>query len=104
MISAPEDYEPINRTLTFDGETSRLVIPVRIVNDGIDEEDEEFLSRLRLEPVEGELPNVQVEPSQATLVIVDDDSETVVPFTSAILTFAFHRNHNWCGSSKLHCE
>ena len=49
------------------------MIPVRIINDGVDEEDEQLLSRLQLEPVEGESPNVQVAPSEATLTILDDD-------------------------------
>ena len=75
MTSAPEDYEPVNMTLTFDSSSSRLVIPVRIVNDAIDEDDEQLISRLELEPVEGDLPNVQVDPAQATLTIVDDDGE-----------------------------
>ena len=71
--SAPDDYEPINRTLTFDSERSRIVIPVRIVNDGVDEEDEQLLSRLQLEPLEGGSPNVQVQPNEASLIILDDD-------------------------------
>ena len=54
------------------------MIPVRIVNDGVDEEDEQLLSRLQLEPVEGDLPNVQVEPAEATLIIVDDDSKRII--------------------------
>ena len=73
--AAPDDYEPINRTLTFDSERSRVVIPVRIVNDGVDEEDEQLLSRLQLEPVEGDSPNVQVQPNEATLIILDDDGK-----------------------------
>ena len=72
---APDDYEPINTTLTFNNERSRLVIPIRIVNDEVFEDDEQLLSRLQLEPVEGDSPNVQVEPSRAILTIVDDDSK-----------------------------
>ena len=71
--SAPDDYEPINRTLTFDSEKSSLVVPVRIINDGVNEENEQLLSRLQLESVEGDSPNVQVLPNQATLTILDDD-------------------------------
>ena len=48
---------------------------MRIINDEIYEEDEQLLSRLQLEPVDGVLPNVQVDPSQATLTIEDDDSK-----------------------------
>ena len=51
------------------------MIPVRIINDGVDEEDEQLLSRLQLEPVEGDSPNVQVSPNEALLVIVDDDGK-----------------------------
>ena len=54
------------------------MIPVKIVNDGVDEENEQLLSRLQLEPVEGDLPNVQVEPAEATLIIVDDDSKRIM--------------------------
>ena len=75
LPSAPEDYQPLNRTLTFNSTITRLTIPVRIVNDEIDEEDEQLISRLQLEPVEGDLPNVQVDPAQAILIIVDDDSK-----------------------------
>ena len=75
LPSAPEDYQPLNRTLTFNSSITRLTIPVRIVNDEIDEEDEQLISRLQLEPVEGDLPNVQVDPAQAILIIVDDDSK-----------------------------
>ena len=73
LYVAPGDYEPFNKTLTFGNERSRLVIPVRIINDGVDEEDEQLLSRLQLEPVEGGSPNVQVQPNEATLIILDDD-------------------------------
>ena len=48
---------------------------MEIVDDVIDEEDEQLLSRLQLEPVDGDTPNVQVEPNEATLVIVDDDGK-----------------------------
>ena len=73
LYPAPGDYEPFNETLTFGSEMTRLVIPVRIVNDGVDEEDEQLVSRLQLEPVEGDTPNVQVQPNEATLIILDDD-------------------------------
>ena len=74
------------------------MIPVRIVNDGIDEEDEQLLSRLQLEPVEGDLPNVQVEPAEATLIIVDDDSKRVILNKLNVqrtLLFLQYRNLDW---------
>ena len=60
------------------------MIPVRIINDGVDEEDEQLLSRLQLEPVEGDSPNVQVSPNEAILVIVDDDGKYFEIFKSVI--------------------
>ena len=51
------------------------MVPVRIINDGVDEENEQLLSRLQLEPVEGDSPNVQAFPNQATLTILDDDGK-----------------------------
>ena len=101
---APDDYEPINTTLTFDSDTVRIVIPVRIVNDEIDEEDEQLLSRLQLEPVEGDLPNIQVDPSQASLTIEDDDSKkwgTLTLHVVLVRTISC-RSHNWCRNSNLH--
>ena len=74
------------------------MIPARIVNDGVDEEDEQLLSRLQLEPVEGDLPNVQVEPAEATLIIVDDDSKRVILNKLNVqrtLLFLQYRNLNW---------
>ena len=108
LHAAPGDYEPINRTLTFNGETSRIVIPVRVVNDDIDEEDTEMLvATLRLEPVEGDSPNVQVVPDQATLLIQDDDSKMNVhshpAFLKRMQTLPC-RNSNWRGNSLVHGE
>ena len=95
--SAPDDYEPINRTLTFDSERSSLVVPVRIINDGVDEENEQLLSRLQLEPVEGDSPNVQVLPNQATLTILDDDGKILfLKFNEEILCIISNFRHlNW---------
>lgn len=56
------------------------MIPVRIINDGVDEEDEQLLSRLQLEPVEGDSPNVLVQPNLATLIILDDDGKKFFVF------------------------
>ena len=84
-------------TLTFNSASSRLVIPVRIVNDAIDEDDEQLISRLELEPVEGDLANVQVDPAQATLTIVDDDGELNVARVESVDQYCFlYRGNNWC--------
>ena len=58
------------------------MIPVRIINDGVDEEDEQLLSRLQLEPVEGDSPNVLVQPNMATLIILDDDGKKIFMLSS----------------------
>ena len=60
------------------------MIPVRIINDGVDEEDEQLLSRLQLEPVEGDSPNVLVQPNLATLIILDDDGKKLFFFMLSV--------------------
>ena len=87
LYLAPNDYKSFNETLTFDSEKTMLVFPVRIINDGVDEEDEQLLSRLQLEPVEGDSPNVriQVQPNVTTLTIVDDDGKSTNYATYSVL-------------------
>ena len=55
MCLAPVDYEAVNQTLTFDGDNSRRVIQVSIVDDSVDEDEEVFVSRLFLESAAGEV-------------------------------------------------
>jgi hypothetical protein len=66
------DYDSINQTLTFDTDTTRIPVPVSILEDDIDEEDESILVRLA---EDGETENVQINPEEATLLIIDNDSE-----------------------------
>jgi hypothetical protein len=68
------DYEGVNQTLTFDTATTRIPVTVPILEDNIDEEDENILARLSLEP-ESRDENVQIVPQNATLLIIDDDCE-----------------------------
>ena len=68
------DYESVNITITFDPDNTRILVPVPVLEDDIDEEDEDILARLGLEPGGGN-QNIQISPDEATLVIVDDDSK-----------------------------
>ena len=74
------------------------MIPVRIINDGVDEEDEQLLSRLQLEPVEGDSPNVLVQPNLATLIILDDDGKKfcfILPCAGNKVLLLNLRRLNW---------
>lgn len=68
--AAPEDYLPINQTLTFDSETVRQTVSVSIVDDAVDENLEDLIALLALEI---EADEVQLQPAEATLLIIDDD-------------------------------
>ena len=68
------DYQGVNMTLTFSPDTTTTVITVPLLNDDIDEEDEDIIVRLELVP-EDDQQNVQINPDEAKLVIIDDDGE-----------------------------
>ena len=68
------DYESVDMTITFDPDNTRILVTVPVLEDDIDEEDEDILARLGLEPGGGD-QNVQISPDEATLVISDDDGE-----------------------------
>ena len=68
------DYESVNTTITFDPDNTRILVPVPVLEDDIDEEDEDILARLGLEPGGGD-QNVQISPDEAKLLIIDDDSK-----------------------------
>ena len=70
------DYESINTTITFNSSISTRVIPVSVLEDQIDEDQENLLARLRLEPANGGL-NVLIRPGQASLFIEDNDGTYV---------------------------
>ena len=66
------DYTSANQTLTFSPTTTRMTISVPIQDDNIDEDDEYFIGRLELDP-SGSEKNVQIQPDEAQLLILDDD-------------------------------
>ena len=68
------DYQGVNMPLTFSPDTTTVVISVPLLSDDIAEEDEDIIARLELEP-EDDLQNVQINPEEAKLLIIDDDGE-----------------------------
>ena len=71
LSPAPEDYLAIDTTLTFGPGVTTIDIDVVIINDNADEENmEDFLSILQLITVRD---NVDINPDQTTIIIVDDD-------------------------------
>ena len=69
-----EDYQSINQTLTFDQDNTRMIISVPLLDDAIDENDEDILASLALDP-DDEDQNIQIQPAMATLLIIDDDGK-----------------------------
>ena len=72
MCSGPDDFTNLELTLTFDETQERNEVPIAIRDDSYDENTEQFLSRLRLESL---VDNVRIDPSEATITILDDDGE-----------------------------
>lgn len=68
----PADFSALDVLLTFNASTERIPVQILIVNDDIDENSENLLSRLRLESVDA---SVSVTPDEATILILDDDGE-----------------------------
>ena len=68
------DYQGVNMTLTFSPDTTTTVITVPILNDDNVEDDEDINARLELEP-EDDQQNVQINPDEAKLFIIDDDGK-----------------------------
>ena len=69
------DYDSINTTITLSPGVPSVNISVKVVDDEIDENRENLVARLRLEPAD-EDQNVQIQPDEATLLITDDDGRT----------------------------
>ena len=67
----PMDYLAVDMPITFSPTVSRIMVPVTIINDLVDEEQEEFVAELELITV----TNVTVAPREATVFIDDDDGE-----------------------------
>ena len=68
------DYSSLNQTLTFSPDTTTQVISVPLLDDSIDEEDETFLASLELDSSSDD-QNIQIQPDEATLLILDDDGK-----------------------------
>ena len=68
------DYTSVVQSLTFSPNNTRLMIQVTIRDDNIDEDDEYLIGRLELDPAGGE-KNVQIQPDETRLLILDDDGK-----------------------------
>ncbi|KAM7533556.1 hypothetical protein Aperf_G00000126916 [Anoplocephala perfoliata] len=84
---AHEDYEPTNGTLIFRSNELHKEITLTIIDDDIFEEDEHFnvrLSNLRIIRNYDESPDCRiVDPSVATVMVLDDDHCGVFHFNTA---------------------
>ena len=67
------DYQSVNQTLTFTPDITTQTVSVPVMDDEIDEEDEDILATLELEGDQ----NVQIQPDEATLLILDDDGKFI---------------------------
>lgn len=67
----PEDYDAVNKLLTFSATDTRHNIVIVLNNDEINENTEDFLASLTFEGAVNE--NIQLQPHQSTVRITDDD-------------------------------
>ena len=72
MFVAPSDYIPISEVLTFSSSSITQTVHVSIVNNSLLETDEVFTASLSLEN-ETDLGHVQLNPTAASITIIDDD-------------------------------
>ena len=84
MCIAGSDYEEISGLLlTFGPGSTRLDVPVTIINDSVFEVTEDFSASLIL--VEGPADRVAVNPSRADVFILDDDGKhPLITITSIV--------------------
>ena len=66
-----QDYTPESILLTFSETDTRHTVPISILNDNVNEGTEDFFAGLQF-AVETNL-NVQIQPQQATIQILNDD-------------------------------
>ena len=64
------DYSPVTTTLQFNSATSRDCVRIRIVDDSILEDDEDFFGTLNSTD-----PSVMVSPDTTRILIQDNDRE-----------------------------
>ena len=68
---SPSDYTSVDMILTFSPTNNRIIVPVPLVDDDIDEENETFSAHLELNQSNNDL--ILISPKYASLLIVDDD-------------------------------
>ncbi len=66
------DYTSVDQILTFSPTNTRIMVSVNIQDDAVDENDEYLIGRLELDPAGG-VQNIQIQPDEARLLILDDD-------------------------------
>lgn len=74
FFSGTSDYSTLNRTLTFDANTTQTEFTVLVTEDNFLEINETFFGRLVLFTTEISA-RVNIDPAEATIVIQDNDSE-----------------------------
>ena len=84
MCTAGSDYDEISGLLlAFGPGSTRLDVPVNIINDDVFEVTEDFSASLIL--VEGPADRVAVNPSRADVFILDDDGKhSLITITSIV--------------------
>ena len=83
MFAASSDYFPISEVLTFSGSSTTQIVHVSIVNDRLLEINEVFTASLSLED-ETDRDYVQLNPSSASITIIDDDGNHDIVVISVI--------------------
>ena len=79
-FSAPTDYIATSEVVTFGQDTTRFDLTIPITDeDNIVEEIEEFLVRLSLADSSSDV-DVELNPADATVQIVDNDGKILVHF------------------------
>ena len=66
----PDDYDQVTQSLTFGPNNKQVQVAIPIVDDNVNEAIEQFFGLLTLETTDA---NVEVNPSQATFEINDND-------------------------------
>ena len=72
LLVAPQDYQTVQRQLTFTSGMTRIPISIPIQSDQLDEDDEIFVTILEQDPIED---TVSLMPDRATVTITDDDGK-----------------------------
>ena len=73
------DYVPVNQTVVFDMCETRSCVTVTIIDDFIVERNERFFFALYRTP--GLHPNIDLDPVDGEVVILDDDGRYIYQMT-----------------------